>query len=63
MKSPLDDSPPSNPVIRAILYQHGLSLTVLFDLLVSKGILTKDEIRQHATAMNHRLFHPDGTDL
>jgi len=38
------------------LYRHGLSLAVLFDLLVDKGLVTRDEIRHRARVLNHHLF-------
>lgn len=38
------------------LYRHGLSIAVLFDLLVEKGILTTDEIRQKARTVNRSLL-------
>ncbi len=46
------------------LYRHGLSLAVLFDLLVEKGIVTTDEIRRHAQTLNHRiLIEDDESDI
>ncbi len=42
--------------LRYTLYQHGLSVTVLFDLLVQKGILTREEIRHHARLVTQRLM-------
>lgn len=44
------------------LYRYGLSLTVIFDLLVAKGIVTKDEIQRHAQSLNHELLFPDSDD-
>lgn len=38
------------------LYRHGLSLAVLFDLLVKKGILTPEEIQQQARSVNRKLL-------
>lgn len=38
------------------LYRYGLSLAVLFDLLVEKGVLTRDDIRRHAQRLNHELL-------
>lgn len=56
MKSP---NPHDAHDIQFRLYQQGLSLTVLFDLLVSKGILTKDEIRRHAQTLKQELITTD----
>ena len=42
------------------LYRHGLSLAVLFDLLVQKGVLTKEEIRTQAQSLNARLWAVEG---
>ena len=41
------------------LYRHGLSLAVLFDLLVQKGIVTVDEIHQQAQRVSHNLLLKD----
>jgi hypothetical protein len=41
------------------LYRHGLSLAVLFDLLIAKGVLTPEEIRQQAGELNARLWRDD----
>ncbi len=38
------------------LYRHGLSLTVLFDLLVEKGVLTPEEIQRQARAVSRKLL-------
>lgn len=42
--------------LRYTLYQHGLSVAVLFDLLVEKGILTREEIRHQARLVTQRLM-------
>lgn len=42
------------------LYRYGLSLAVLFDLLVEKGVVTREEIQQRARALNlELLLHDD----
>ncbi|PSR20456.1 MAG: hypothetical protein C7B45_14910 [Sulfobacillus acidophilus] len=38
------------------LYRHGLSIAVLFDLLVEKGVLTTDEIQRKARGLNRTLL-------
>ncbi len=54
---------PEDDDYRWILYQHGLSLAVLFDLLVTKGILTEAEIQQHAQSLNRELVYPESDDF
>ncbi|MCY0897615.1 MAG: hypothetical protein OWU33_01550 [Firmicutes bacterium] len=38
------------------LYRYGLSLAVLFDLLVAKGILSREEIRERAGLLHDELW-------
>lgn len=45
--------------LKQTLYRHGLSLAVLFDLLVQKGILTREEIRMQARVVNQELLSRD----
>ncbi|NMP24204.1 hypothetical protein [Sulfobacillus harzensis] len=42
--------------LRYTLYRHGLSLAVIFDLLVEKGIVTRQEIQTKARSMNQELW-------
>lgn len=57
-------TPSSSPAeLNETLYRHGLSLAVLFDLLVAKGIVTHEEIRDKARDVNHQLLQAPGEDL
>ncbi|MCY0878611.1 MAG: hypothetical protein OWU84_06710 [Firmicutes bacterium] len=38
------------------LYRYGLSLAVLFELLVAKGIVTPEEIRAQADRLSQELL-------
>jgi len=55
--------PPSDEQeLNHTLYRYGLSLAVLFDLLIEKGMATREEIQQHARALNHQLLISDDSD-
>ncbi len=62
---PPDDAGETNHT----LYRYGLSLAVIFDLLVEKGIVTREEIQDHARTLNRilwfdeRLEPPGDADL
>lgn len=62
---PPDDTGETNHT----LYRYGLSLAVIFDLLVEKGIVTREEIQRHARTLNQALWFderfdpPSDTDL
>jgi transcriptional regulator CtsR len=42
--------------INQTLYRHGLSIAVLLDLLIEKNLLTAEEIRLKAGALNRDLL-------
>lgn len=48
--------------LQETLYRHGLSLAVIFDLLVEKGILTPAEIQRQARSVNRKLLSRSDVD-
>ncbi len=38
------------------LYRYGLSLAVIFDLLVEKGLFTREEIQAKSRSLNQHLL-------
>lgn len=55
---PPDDAGETNRT----LYRYGLSLAVIFDLLVEKGIVTREEIQRHAQTLNQALWFDERVD-
>lgn len=47
---------PQEEVLNHRLYRHRLSRTMLFDLLVTKGIVTRDEITHQAQPVRRPLW-------
>ena len=45
--------------LRAMLLQHGVALSVLFDLLVERGLVTRDEVRERAALLRQALEAPE----
>lgn len=44
------------------LYRYGISLAVLFDILVEKGIASRQEIQECAQALHRQLLLSDEMD-
>lgn len=48
--------------LKAVLLQHGLALSVLLDLLVEHGLVSRDEIAQRAQDITRDLELPSGPE-
>ncbi len=53
---------PESTDLQHTLYRYGLSIAVLFDLLVDKGICTREEIQNRARGLNQQLWFSQDPD-